>query len=90
MAFLKNRKGMGAILGIMMFMFSFIIAVIISPALRDLIIEARDSDHLSCGEEGATTGQSITCIFVDIILPLFIGTIIFAGLATITNKYSGG
>lgn len=95
-------KGQVIILGIMLFLVSFIVAVITAPVLKDLITDARAADvvdpvtgdvtteGMDCGATGLSTGASATCVAIDIALPMFIGTVIFAGLSLITNQFVGG
>lgn len=95
-----NKKGMTILLGIMLFIFSFLIAVITAPVLRDIITDARATSTkdpitnittggMNCGSDDLTTGESATCIFIDLVLPLFVGVVIFAGLGKVSDKFIG-
>jgi len=95
-----NKKGMTILLGIMLFVFSFLVAVITAPVLRDIVNNARAESYfdpvtnittggMNCGSDDLTTGQSATCIFIDLVLPLFVGVVIFAGLAKVSDKFIG-
>ena len=97
-----DGKGQMILLGIMLFLVSFCVAIIVSPVLKDLINDARAANTvdpvtgevtkvgMDCGSDSLTTGQAAGCVVIDIALPMFIGVVIFAGLSLITGSMTGG
>jgi hypothetical protein len=86
-----NRKGQVALIfGVMMFVFAFITAVVLSEPVNQFVDIARDSDHLNCEATNLSTGSYLTCVAVDLTLPFFIITCILAGAALITHQIGGG
>lgn len=81
-----NKKGQWVFAGIGIFFVVFAVAVALIEPLKDMIIWARDADHLDCTNTTITTGQSGTCIVVDIILPYFFISAVAAGLSYIGYK----
>lgn len=79
---MKNAQ-LGLPFGIMMFLFVFVLAVVLTQPLKQFIDIQRDSDHLDCNNSSITLGQISTCLIVDLTLPMFIGTVIFSGIGVI-------
>ena len=78
-----------AVLGVMMFVFTFVVATIFVEPLKELIDINRDSEHLDCGADNLTTGTAATCVIVDITLPFFIAIVIGSGAGLITSRRKG-
>lgn len=76
-----NNRGQGLILGIMLFVMAFIVAVILTKPIMDFTDEARDADHLNCDADNVTNGVLMTCLVIDLVLPFFIATVIVSGTA---------
>ena len=75
-----NKKGQAVLIfGVMIFIFVFILGVVMSKPLKDFTEIARDSEHLDCDNTTISTGISLTCIVIDLALPLFIVTLLSAG-----------
>lgn len=82
------KKGQVTILGLMLFTMVIIFAIMIIPFLQTNITEVRGTTGLNCSNEAnLTTGGSMTCIAVDLILPYFIGAIILVGGGVVAYKY---
>jgi len=77
-----NNKGQ-LFLGIMLFIFIFIILVITTPVLKDFIEIARDSDNLDCTNSSISTGVKATCVVVDIGLFYYAAAILSAAGAAV-------
>ena len=84
-----NRRGQVMLLGVMLFVFSFIVAVLLTSPVRTMTDTARDVDHLNCDANNLTTGVALTCVAVDLTLPFFIITVILSGAGLITSKLAG-
>ena len=69
--------------GVMWFVFAFIIAVLLTAPLRDMVDVARDGGHLNCAGNNITTGIAMTCVAVDLTIPFFIIAVILAGAVLI-------
>lgn len=85
-----NKTGQVMIYGIMVFVFTFLVALAVSRPLVEIIGEARDTLHLDCDNVSISTGQRTSCIIVDITLPYFIATVIIGGASYIVMSRSGG
>lgn len=84
---LKNKhskKGQILLLGMMIAVFVFIFAILAAPVLKDMINYGRG--EMDCGNTSITTGQKVTCIAIDLILPYFIGSVIFGAVAYLFIK----
>ena len=71
-----NKKGQTAVLGIMIGVFVFMLAMVFINPLSDVITESRAADQLDCSNASISDGIKLTCLMVDLILPYFIGVII--------------
>jgi len=74
------------IFGLIIALFGIIYAIIIIPAFKDVITEARDAEHLDCGNTSISTGTRITCIGVDLYLPTFVIGVLMAALSYVFIK----
>lgn len=81
-----NKKGQWVFAGIGIAITVFIVAVVLIEPLKEVILLARDVDHLDCTNTTIPTGQSATCLIVDIYLPYFFMTAVGAGLAYIGGR----
>ncbi len=81
------NKGQVTILGLMLFTLVIMTAIIIIPFLKETIVDVRGASGLDCTATDLTTGTSMTCLVVDLILPYFIGAIIIAGGGIIAFRY---
>ena len=76
---MQNTSGQALVVGLMIFMMVFVTAIILIQPIKELIIDARDTDNLDCGNTSISTGQKATCLIVDLFLPYFIGVVLAAG-----------
>jgi hypothetical protein len=83
---MMNKKGQAVMVGIMIAIMVFIIAVNFITPIKDVVTQARSSSNLDCDNTSITTGNRMTCIAVDLYLFNFIGIAIFGGLAYIIGK----
>ena len=79
-----NRRGQVLVLGMMIAVFVFIFAIITAPVIKDMINYGRA--EMDCSNTSITTGQKMTCIAIDLILPYFIGAVIFGAVAYLFIK----
>jgi len=78
-----NKNGQAVVLGLMIAIFVFLVAVVLIAPMKDMIDVARDSSHLDCDNASISTGQKGTCLVVDLYLPYFIGAVMAAGVGFI-------
>ena len=78
-------KGQATILGLMLFTMVLIFALMIVPFLRNQLEDT--ATQMGCQYENLTTGESMTCLAMDLFLPFFIGSIVLAGAGVIGYKY---
>ena len=76
---LGKRSQAVLIFGVMIFVFVFILAVVMSKPIKDFTETARNSENLDCENSSISTGISLTCVVVDLTLPMFIITLLSAG-----------
>ena len=84
---MRNNKGQVFFVGLMIGICAFMMAMIFIDPMTDVITESRASGQLDCSNASITDGQKSTCLIVDLMLPLFIGTCVGLAGAYITAKY---
>lgn len=80
----RSRRGQILLFGMMVAVFVFIFAIITAPVLKDMINYGRA--EMDCSNTSISTGEKITCIAIDLILPYFIGAVIFGAVAYLFIK----
>ena len=83
-----GRSGQAMLVGLMMFVITFIAATMVIPVLFDIVDLTRDDLH--CDLDNLTTGTAATCVFVDITPAFFLAIIIAAGAGFVTSRITGG
>jgi len=81
-----NKKGQAALVGMMIFFFIVITALVLIHPLKDLVDEVRAPSQLDCGNTSITFGQKSTCLIVDLTVVYFIGVVILSGAAYLVLK----
>lgn len=71
-----NNMGQTAMLGLMIGIFIFMLALVFINPLKVVIQEARGTTQLDCSNSSISDGNKMTCLLVDLILPYFIGVVI--------------
>ena len=72
----KGKKSQTAVIGIMIGVFVFMLAMVFIDPLSDVISESRAAGQLDCANVSISDGMKLTCLMVDLILPYFIGVVI--------------
>jgi hypothetical protein len=86
-----NKLGqVGIFLGIMLAIVGLWIAAITSRPVKDIVDTQRDADHLNCTSSTLTTGGTLACLGTDLILPIYILTIIAASIGALFWATRGG
>lgn len=75
------KKGQAVFIGIMITIMVFITLVIMIEPLKQVVVIARDVDHLDCTNTSISIGQSAACIIVDWYMFYFIGVAMAASTA---------
>lgn len=84
-----DKKGQTIVVMIMIAMACIITAVIFIQPLKEVLGQARTD--LDCANyANLTTGESMTCIGVDFMLPMFVLTCMGVGLAYLGARTLGG
>lgn len=81
-----GNKGQSFLVGIMVAIMGFIVAVIFIDPIKSMIETARSSGYLDCTATNLTTGVAATCLIVDLYLPYFIGFVMVAAGSWIMFK----
>ena len=84
----KNKRGQVALVGLMIGIMVFMLAMIFIDPIKDTITEVRAADQLNCSGD-ISDGSKMTCLVVDLILPYFIVIIIAIGGAYIGARFVG-
>ena len=84
-----GRNGQNLLFGIMLAVFCFVIATALARPIFEITDNVRNAENLNCEADNLTTGNSATCVVVDLYLPAFIASIILVGLGYITFKAIG-
>ena len=74
-----NKKGQVTILGLMLWVMVIVYALSIVPFFKDMIVDARSSDNLDCGNSSISMGEAASCLVVDLYLPYFLLFLLIAG-----------
>lgn len=67
-----NKKAQAALVNMMVAIVVIIFAFQFINPLKTEVIDARNATNLDCTNTTITTGQKLSCIAVDLYLPLFI------------------
>lgn len=81
-----NNKGQTAMLGLMIGIFIFMMAMVFIDPIKAVISDARGADQLNCSSSTISDGDKATCLIVDLILPYFIAVVIAIAGAWIGAK----
>lgn len=84
-----NRRGQAAMVGLMIGIMVFFLAMIFIDPIADVITEVRGTDQLDCSNSSISDGHKGTCLIVDLILPYFIAVVLAVGGAWIGAKFVG-
>ncbi|GAG89185.1 unnamed protein product [marine sediment metagenome] len=82
-----NNNGQVFLVGLMLGIAAFMLAMVFINPITDVITEARAADQLDCSNSSITDGKKMTCLMVDLILPIFIGICIGLAGAYVTAKF---
>jgi len=85
---LNNKNGQAMLVGLMMFVITFIAATMVMPSLFDIVDDARAD--LGCELNNLTTGKASTCVWVDLSPAIFLAVVIASGASFITSRVTGG
>jgi hypothetical protein len=83
-----NNKGQVALIGLMVGIMIFMMAMIFIDPISDVITETRNNTQLDCSNSSITDGQKATCLIVDLILPYFIAVVIAVAGAYISARFT--
>jgi len=61
--------------------FVFVVVMVLITPLKDLVISARDSDHLNCDGGDLSVGEHLGCIVIDLWLFYFVTTVIAVAIS---------
>jgi hypothetical protein len=82
-----NNKGQ-MFLGIMLFIFIFIILVITAPVLKEVIELARTPTMLDCNNASISTGVQATCVVIDFGLFYYAASLLGAAGASVMGYFA--
>tara|TARA_R100000687_G_C6388933_1_gene136362 strand:+ start:50 stop:307 length:258 start_codon:yes stop_codon:yes gene_type:complete len=83
-----NNKGQVALIGLMVGIMIFMMAMIFIDPISDVITETRNNTQLDCSNSSITDGKKATCLIVDLILPYFIAVVIAVAGAYISARFT--
>lgn len=84
-----NRRGQTVLVGLMLGVFVFMMAMVFIDPLRDVITESRAADQLDCSNSTITDGAKATCLIVDLLLPYFIMAVVALAAGLIGARFLG-
>ena len=87
---LKNKKGQAALVGVMIGIFVFMLAMVFINPIKAVIDTTRATDQLDCNNASISDGNKMTCLIVDLIMPYFIAVVIAIAGAWIGAKFITG
>ena len=83
-----NNKAQVALIGLMVGIMIFMMAMIFIDPISDVITETRNNTQLDCSNSSITDGKKATCLIVDLILPYFIAVVIAVAGAYISARFT--
>lgn len=86
---LENKKSQ-AILGLMMFFACIILVLALVGTLKVEIDRARNVSNLDCTNTSISTFNSLACVGVDLTLPIWFLTVLFAAAAYFAYRFYKG
>lgn len=84
-----KKKGQAALLGVMIGVMIFMLAMLFINPITDVITEARGVSQLDCANNSISDGQKATCLVVDVTLPYFIVACLAVAGAWVSTKIIG-
>jgi len=81
-----NKRGQLVVVNIMIGLALIIVGVVVIDPLKEVLTIASNSDNLDCSNASIGTGNRMTCIVVDFVLPYFIGMIMAVAGAFVFAK----
>ena len=85
---LNNTRGQAMLVGLMMFVITFVAATMVMPVLFDVVDISRTD--LGCEYDNLTTGNAATCVFINLTPAFFLAVVIASGASFITSRITGG
>jgi len=85
----KSKTAQSGLVGLMLGIFIFMLAMVFIDPITDVITEVRGTDQLNCSNTTISDGQKATCLIVDLILPYFIAIVLAVGGGAIGAKFVG-
>ena len=76
MVLMRRKQGQAALVGLMIGIFVFMLAMVFIDPIKDIITEARGTAQLDCSNSTISDGNKMTCLVVDLLLPYFIAVVI--------------
>jgi len=86
---MKNKKGQAALVGLMIGVMVFMLAMIFIAPIGDVIDEVRGGSQLDCDNATISDGHKGTCLIVDLIMPYFIAIILAVAGGWISARFIG-
>ena len=86
---MRNRRGQAALVGLMIGIMVFTLAMIFIDPIGDVIDVTRGADQLDCSNSTISDGNKATCLIVDLIMPYFIVIIIAVAGGWISARFVG-
>jgi len=83
----RSKRGQVFLVGLMLGIATFLLAMIFIDPLTDVITESRSASQLDCSNSSISDGKKMTCLTVDLFLPIFIATVVGLAGAFITAKF---
>jgi len=84
-----NNKGQVALVGLMVGIMIFMLAMIFIDPIGDVIDEVRGVDQLNCSSSLISDGDKATCLIVDLIMPYFIAIVLAVAGGWISARFVG-
>jgi len=82
-----NNKAQTALIGLMIGVMIFMMAMIFIEPLADVIDEAKDDSQLDCSNSSISDNKKATCLIVELTMPYFIAVVIAVAGAFISARF---
>ena len=84
-----RKKGQAAIVGLMIGVMIFMLAMIFVQPIGDVINEVRGVTQLDCDNSSISDGHKGTCLIMDLTMPYFIAVVLAVGGGYVSARFIG-
>lgn len=84
-----GKAGQAALVGLGIGVMIFMMAMVFTTPLKEVITEYRNASNLDCDNSSITDGTKSTCLMIDLLLPYFIISVLAVAGGWVTARIIG-